>query len=113
MIYHVLNRANARMTIFEKDGDYEAFEQIVEEAVQRYDMRLLAYQVITRLDAARERASNGRRIGSRSSLHRAWPTFRFRHLDREHHRPPRPRKHPTPPRQTPEARKRFLTPFFV
>ena len=46
VVYHVLNRANARMTIFEKDRDYEAFEQIVEEAVQRYDMWLLAYQVI-------------------------------------------------------------------
>jgi putative transposase len=26
LIYHVLNRANARLTIFENDGDYEAFE---------------------------------------------------------------------------------------
>ena len=32
VVYHVLNRANARMTIFEKDEDYEAFERIVEEA---------------------------------------------------------------------------------
>jgi len=39
----VLNRANARMTIFEKDEDYAAFEQVLEEAVERTDMRLLAY----------------------------------------------------------------------
>jgi putative transposase len=26
-VYHVLNRANARMTIFEHDADFEAFEQ--------------------------------------------------------------------------------------
>jgi hypothetical protein len=27
-VYHVLNRANARMPIFEDDGDYEAFEKV-------------------------------------------------------------------------------------
>ena len=42
-IYHVLNRANARMTIFEKEGDYEAFERVLTEAVDRYQMRLLSY----------------------------------------------------------------------
>jgi len=42
-VYHVLNRANARMRIFEKDRDYEAFEQILEEAVARTETRLLAY----------------------------------------------------------------------
>ena len=43
LIYHVLNRANARMTIFKKDEDYEAFERVLEEAVERTEMRLLAY----------------------------------------------------------------------
>src|SRR3989304_486216 len=42
-VYHVLNRANARMTIFEKDGDYEAFEIVLLEAVERTETRLLAY----------------------------------------------------------------------
>ncbi len=46
VIYHVLNRANARMTIFEDDDDYEALERIMEEAVERYDMRLLAFQIM-------------------------------------------------------------------
>ena len=46
VVYHVLNRANARMTIFESADDYDAFERILEEAVARYDMRLLAYQVM-------------------------------------------------------------------
>ena len=45
-IYHVLNRANARMTIFEHEGDFEAFEQILLEAVERTEMRLLAYSVM-------------------------------------------------------------------
>jgi putative transposase len=27
LVYHVLNRANARMTIFEKPEDYAAFER--------------------------------------------------------------------------------------
>jgi putative transposase len=42
-VYHVLNRANARMTIFENDGDYEAFEKILRQAVERTETRLLAY----------------------------------------------------------------------
>ena len=43
LIYHVLNRANARLPIFEKDADYEAFERILELAVQRTGTRLLSY----------------------------------------------------------------------
>ena len=43
LVYHVLNRANARMTIFGTDGDYEAFERVLEEAVGRTKTRLLAY----------------------------------------------------------------------
>ncbi len=46
LIYHVLNRANARMTIFEKDGHYEAFERVLQEAVDRTRTRLLAYCVM-------------------------------------------------------------------
>jgi len=33
--YHVFNRANARMRIFYKPEDYEAFERILVEAVRR------------------------------------------------------------------------------
>ncbi len=34
-VYHVLNRANARMHLFSCDGDYQAFEQVLVEAVER------------------------------------------------------------------------------
>ena len=46
LAYHVLNRANARMRIFDKAKDYEAFETILVEAVVRTKMRLLAYCVM-------------------------------------------------------------------
>src|SRR5208337_2709344 len=46
LFYHALNRANARLPIFEDDNDYAAFERTMGEAVTRYDMRLLAYCVI-------------------------------------------------------------------
>ena len=46
LIYHVLNRANARMTIFDKDDDYVAFEQVLTEAVERTEVRLLSYCVM-------------------------------------------------------------------
>jgi putative transposase len=44
--YHVLNRANARMTIFEDERDYEAFEKVLAQAVERTRTRLLAYCVM-------------------------------------------------------------------
>jgi len=47
LIYHVLNRANARMPIFEKPEDYAAFERVLEEAVARTGTRLLAYCVLS------------------------------------------------------------------
>ena len=42
-VYHVLNRANARMTIFKRDADFEAFEKVLTGAVERTQTRLLAY----------------------------------------------------------------------
>ena len=45
-VYHVLNRANARMPIFEDEGDYGAFEKVLAQAVERTQTRLLAYCVM-------------------------------------------------------------------
>jgi REP element-mobilizing transposase RayT len=42
LMYHVLNRANARLSIFEKDEDYEAFERILADAIERTGTQLLA-----------------------------------------------------------------------
>ncbi|MCK5582228.1 MAG: transposase, partial [Elusimicrobiales bacterium] len=42
-VYHVLNRANARARIFDCDKDYQLFENTLEEAAEKYDMRILAY----------------------------------------------------------------------
>lgn len=42
--YHVLNRGNGRMTIFEDEEDFAAFERILEEAVDRFPgVGVLAY----------------------------------------------------------------------
>ena len=46
LIYHVLNRANARLAIFDDDGDYDAFLRVLAEAVARHRTRLLAYCVM-------------------------------------------------------------------
>jgi REP-associated tyrosine transposase len=44
VIYHVLNRANARQMIFEKPADFAAFERVLGEAhVRQGTMRILAY----------------------------------------------------------------------
>ena len=43
--YHIINRANARLPIFFKK-DYVLFEQVLEEAKEKYDMRVLAYALM-------------------------------------------------------------------
>ncbi len=45
-IYHALNRGNARANIFHKPEDYEAFERILAEGLERYPCRILAYQLM-------------------------------------------------------------------
>lgn len=45
-VYHVLNRANGRLRIFHKDGDFLAFEQILAEGLERYSMRLCGYCIM-------------------------------------------------------------------
>ena len=46
VVYHVLNRANARKVLFEDEGDYSAFERVLVQACLRVSMRLLAYCVM-------------------------------------------------------------------
>ena len=43
LVYHVLNRAVARLPLFEKDGDYQAFERVLLDAMAKQPTRLLAY----------------------------------------------------------------------
>lgn len=43
LVYHVLNRANGRRTIFEKEHDYRAFEDTVAEVQERVPVRILAW----------------------------------------------------------------------
>ncbi len=42
-VYHALNRASARATMFEGHDDYRRFEQVLDEARARTGMRILAY----------------------------------------------------------------------
>ncbi|MBN1435745.1 MAG: transposase [Sedimentisphaerales bacterium] len=43
IVYHVFNRANGRLKIFKKAGDFAAFEQILAEGAERFGMRILGY----------------------------------------------------------------------
>ncbi|MEM7453101.1 MAG: transposase [Planctomycetota bacterium] len=43
-IYHALNRGNARSNIFFKDADFEAFEMVVKQGLEKYPVDLIAYQ---------------------------------------------------------------------
>ena len=43
LVYHVLNRAVARLPLFQKDGDYEAWERVLRSALEEHPMRVLAF----------------------------------------------------------------------
>ena len=45
-VYHILNRANARVRIFDNDKDYQLFETILEEAKEKFDMGILSYTIM-------------------------------------------------------------------
>ena len=42
-IYHMLNRANLRDPLFQKFHDYEAFEKLLQQAIEKFDIALLSY----------------------------------------------------------------------
>ena len=46
-VYHVLNRANGRLRIFRKRGDFLGFENILAEGVERFDMRICGYCIMS------------------------------------------------------------------
>jgi len=46
IVYHVLNRANARMQLFYRDKDYIAFEAVLSQAHERLPIRILSYCVM-------------------------------------------------------------------
>ncbi len=45
-LYHALNRGNLRATIFHKDADYDAFERILAEGLERHRLELFSYQLM-------------------------------------------------------------------
>ncbi len=46
MVFHVLNRANARARIFGNEADYAAFERVMKETLTRKPMRVLSYAIL-------------------------------------------------------------------
>lgn len=46
IIYHVINRANARLGIFNKDKDYQAFIDTLAEAKQKFPIELLVFCIM-------------------------------------------------------------------
>jgi len=46
-VYHVLNRANGRLRIFRKYDDFLAFEQILAEGIERFEMRVCGWCIMS------------------------------------------------------------------
>jgi len=47
VVYHVLNRSVGRRPIFDDGPDFAAFLRVLEEAVEKYSIRLLAWCVMS------------------------------------------------------------------
>src|SRR5580698_4010259 len=45
-VFHVLNRAVARLPLFEKVGDYAAFMRVMAEAHELHPIRILSYCIM-------------------------------------------------------------------
>ncbi len=45
-VYHIINRANARVCIFEYNEDYELFEKTLAEAKIRWNVKIFAYIIM-------------------------------------------------------------------
>jgi putative transposase len=45
-VYHIINRANGRLQIFNTDEDYTLFEQLLLETKEVTDMRILAHELM-------------------------------------------------------------------
>lgn len=45
-IYHVINRANARVQIFDNPKDYQLFEEVLEEAKERTNISIYVYCIM-------------------------------------------------------------------
>jgi len=46
-LYHALNRGNLRADIFRKEADFDAFERILHEGLQIYQIELFSYQLMS------------------------------------------------------------------
>lgn len=46
IVYHVLNRANGRLRIFKTKADFAAFEHIIAEGLEQFDVRLCGYCIM-------------------------------------------------------------------
>jgi putative transposase len=45
-LYHALNRGNSRAEVFHKDADFVAFERILGEGLELYNVQLFAFQLM-------------------------------------------------------------------
>ncbi len=46
LVYHALNRATARLPLFEKPADFDAFERVIAHTLQHVPTRILGYCVM-------------------------------------------------------------------
>ncbi len=46
LVYHVLNRAVARLPLFEKPADYAAFLRVLAETLDRFPLRILSFSLM-------------------------------------------------------------------
>jgi len=72
-VYHVLNRAVARLPLFRKEADYAAFERLLLEAQERHLSDRLPIRGAKRPDGQGSAAGPGVALGESVGPARGWP----------------------------------------
>ena len=120
IVYHVLNRANARRKIFDHSADYELLLAVLAQA---HPPRTTNPRVGPAPDAATQRNTRGlARVGQSTAerqrtrrpanVHATGLAFGPRTVGQRHRRPTRPRQHPPTQRKAQKGTKQmYLTPF--
>jgi putative transposase len=88
MVFHCLNRGNDRRAIFDDEGDYAAFERVLQATLEQVPVRLLAYCLMPNhwhlLLWPRQDGELGRFMQRLTTMHvRRW--HRHRHSDGRGH----------------------------
>lgn len=87
--YHVLNRASGALTLFQNENDFYVFENMLRDAIRRFDVNLFAYCIMPnhwhlvvepKMERALSKMMHWLTMRHTQRLHKLWGTVGRGHL---------------------------------